>query len=389
MSKEKRSGRNSVAVNGMENQLRTAQNTHLFQDRLPEEIVKELTPEVRRQYFLWDEIMKREIELYPYLILPVIREVFGREYPADGNISLLSTEYTVSRIHEQGEKLLHAIRSDLLLKIESDLYHFECQIEKDGKMVFRMLEYDVHIALTHGKTAQKERGGKEEFEVFFPRSAVLYLGDAKNVPEYEACTIHFSDGGSYLYKVPVMKVQEYEVREIEERHLDILIPFLPIRFRKRIKKESGKEREELKRNLAEFLSECSVVLGKEKERGIITENASKDIAEFLWKACGYLLEEDVELYKEVSSEVEPAIKLDREIIQELRDDIMELQDNNKELQDNNKELQDKIDRGRESVVRLVNELKKDGKSREEVEDVLAKVFLLTEEEAKEKVKAYW
>lgn len=33
----------------------------LFQEGLPEEILKELTPEIRRQYFLWDEILKREV----------------------------------------------------------------------------------------------------------------------------------------------------------------------------------------------------------------------------------------------------------------------------------------------------------------------------------------
>lgn len=100
------------------------------------------------------------------------------------------------------------------------------------------------------------------------------------------------------------------------------------------------------------------------------------------RACGYLLEEDTELYEEVNAEVEPAIKLDREIIRELRD-------NNKELQDNNKELQDGINRERESAGRLVKELKKEGKSMEETENVLAKVFLLTAEEAEEKVKTYW
>lgn len=114
----------------------------------------------RRQYFLWDEIMKREIELYPKLILPVVKEIFRREYPEGGKVTLLSTEYTVSRIHERGEKLLHGIRSDLLLKIGRELYHFECQIEKDGKMVFRMLEYDVHIALTHGKGTEGKACGR-------------------------------------------------------------------------------------------------------------------------------------------------------------------------------------------------------------------------------------
>ena len=310
------------------------------------------------------------------------------------------------------EKLLHAIRSDLLLRVERDLYHFECQIEKDGKMVFRMLEYDVHIALTHGKTVQKKKGREERFFVSFPKSTVLYLGTSENVPEYETCTIFFSDGGCYLYKVPVMRVQGYSLKDIEEKHLDILIPFLLIRFREQIRKVSRSkeefsrgeeelaekrkniscrkaERESLKHDLTGFLLECIMILGREKDRGMISELTKRDIAEFLWKACGYLLEEDAELYEEVNAEVEPAIKLDREIIQELRDNIVELQDNNKELQDNNKELQNRIDQGRESAGRLVKELKKEGKSREEAENVLVKVFLISAEEAKEKVKAYW
>ena len=52
----------------------------LFTDELPEEILKELTPEIRRQYFLWDEILKREVELYPWLTLPLIEENFHKKY---------------------------------------------------------------------------------------------------------------------------------------------------------------------------------------------------------------------------------------------------------------------------------------------------------------------
>ena len=48
--------------------------------------------------------------------LPVIKEVFHKTYPEEEKIILLSTEYTVSRIHEEGENLLHSIRSDLLLE---------------------------------------------------------------------------------------------------------------------------------------------------------------------------------------------------------------------------------------------------------------------------------
>ncbi len=135
------------------------------------------------------------------------------------------------------------------------------------------------------------------------------------------------------------------------------------------------------------------VLEHEKDRGAFSETAQKDIGEFLWKACGYLLEEDAALYREVSAEVEPAIKLSREIIQELKDDIKELQESNKELQDNNRELQDnnrELHQEKENACkRLIEKAKMEEKSEEEAVEELMVIFALSEEKAKEKVRAYW
>ena len=399
-----------------------------YADRLPEKVLEELTPEVRMQYFLWDEIMKKEIQLYPHLMLPLVKEIFNKEYPDDRNITLLSTEYTVSRVYKAGKKLLGSIRSDILMKIAGDLYHFECQMKKDGKMVFRMFEYDAGIALTHGKTVQAEKGPQEEelqseaqqekFMLSFPKSAVLYLGNEKSVPEYEACEICFPDGTRHLYRVPVMRVQEYGLREVEEKHLALLIPFLLIRFRERIRKAARKEKEDtapdikakrekkraaerkgIKDDMTKFLSGCMAVLNREEENGTVTEIMRKDIAEFLWKACGYLLEGDEELLMLVRVELEPVIKLSREIIDELQEsnkglqgDIKKLKDSNRELQDSNRELQDsnkELYQGMEdSCRRLIEKSRSRGKSAEETEDELMAVFALSRETAKEKMKYY-
>lgn len=336
--------------------------------------------------------------------------IFHREYPEGRSIILLSTEYTVSRIYEEGEKLLGAIRSDILMKIAGDLYHFECQIEKDGKMVFRMFEYDVNIALTHGKTVQEEKGPEKRFMVSFPKSAVIYLGDGKSVPEYESCEICFPDGTKHLYRVPVMRVQDYGLKEIEEKHLTVLIPFLLIRFRERIKKASTEKREDtvqgkkaerkregkgtadrenIRDDMAEFLSECLAVLEREEEKAAITEAIRKDIGEFLWKACSYLLEEDEELFIMVRVELEPAIRLSREIIEELQESNRELQDSNKELQDSNKELQDNNkelhQKMEDSCRRLIEKSIKEGKDEKEIETELMVVFALPREKAMEKI----
>lgn len=74
----------------------------IYQDMLPQEVLEQLTPEVRRQFFIWDEIFKRELEVHPWLVLPLIKEVFHKAYPVDVKIRLLSTEYAVDRVQEKG-----------------------------------------------------------------------------------------------------------------------------------------------------------------------------------------------------------------------------------------------------------------------------------------------
>ena len=105
-----------------------------------------------------------------------------------------------------------------------------------------------------------------------------------------------------------------------------------------------------------------------------------------WKACGSLLEGDAELYREVSAEVEPAIKLSREIIQELKEDIEELQGSNRELQESIRELHQDMENG---CRRLVAALRDEGKSREETKALLMAVFAPSEKSVGEKTEIYW
>lgn len=183
-----------------------------------------------------------------------------------------------------------------------------------------------------------------------------------------------------------MKVQKYSLHEIEEKHLNLLIPFLPIRFARRIKssKEAGRKR--LKEDLTEFLSECIMILNREKENGALTECASNDIMEFLYKACGHLLEEEPELLEEVYEGMEPAIKLNREIIKELQDDKKEL---SRQLKDSNRQLQSKEQKLESGIIKLIQRLKNEGKSIEAAREALEDVFSLDKKEAKAKAELYW
>ena len=133
---------------------------------IPEEILEELSPEIIKQYYIWDEVMKREIELHPWLILPLIKEVFHKTYPDQTVLRMIATEYVVRRLHQEEGSTLNSVYADIAIQIgKRDIYHLECQMNKDKGMVLRMLEYDIHIGLVHGvemyQNAQSTASGME------------------------------------------------------------------------------------------------------------------------------------------------------------------------------------------------------------------------------------
>ena len=189
-----------------------------------------MTPEIIEQYYLWDEVAKKEVERYPWLLLPLIQEVFHKVYPEN---------------------------ADIAVQIENrDIYHMECQMNKDKGMVLRMLEYDIHIGLVHGTgTVGKAASMESRHELVIPRSVILYLNDTDCMPVEETCLIRFADGTTHEYRVPVMNVQSYTTEMIE--------------------------------NLTEFIRECIMIIDREKENGTLTDIAGKEMIEFLSLTCGY------------------------------------------------------------------------------------------------------
>lgn len=389
----------------------------IFKEQIPDDIIKELTPEIRRQYFLWDEITKREVQLHPEVVLPLIEEMFHRKYEKGIPIELLSTEYAVRRIYESGEKVIQSIYSDLLIRVDKDLYHIECQMEEQKDMVLRMLEYDVHIALNYGTQKNDCQEQKRSYNLWMPKSVILYLEHSANTPDYEECEIHFADGTSHSYQVPIMKVQNYSMEMIEGKHLNMLIPFLPIRFRKVVRSASSQTREKAGKELTELLAKCIMILKREKENGVLTEWARNDIAEFLSCACDHLYGSEPDLIREVHEVMEPAIKLRREIVQELSESVKtlderrksleennrsleennrsleennrSLEENNRSLTENNKLLERENRRLEDGLIHLIQKSQAEGKSKEEVVKMLRELFSFSETEAKKKTENHW
>ncbi|MGN0376199.1 MAG: hypothetical protein ACI4ED_01055 [Suilimivivens sp.] len=314
----------------------------------------------------------------------MIEETFHKKYSKDVEIKLLSTEYVVDRVCDHGERTLNSIHADMLLQLGSrDLYHFECQIEKDRDMILRMLEYDMHIALVHG-IRKNEIEDTVDIEVNLPKSVIIYLEYPETVRKEERYHIKFADGTTHIYQVPILKVQDYSPEMIEEKHLNMLIPFLPIRFRKFFNKrdKNGNRKGipvKVQKELTALVSKCIIIVNREKENGTLTERAEKDILELLGKACDHLLQDEPEMLLEVRKIMEPAFKLMSEVVEELEEQIAE---KNEQLTKKNKLYED-------SIFNLIVNDKKRGRTREKTKEEISQIFSLNEQMAEERMKKYW
>lgn len=328
------------------------------------------------------------------MILPLIREVFHKTYPDETVIRLIATEYVVRRIHKEEGSTLNSVYADIAVQIgKRDIYHLECQMNKDKGMVLRMLEYDIHIGLTHGIeiTSDKLALGAG-MEMLVPRSVILYLNHIDNVPSEETCTIRFADGTSCKYHVPVMKVQNYSLKMIEEKHLIMLIPFLPIRFRKYLEQKPISEA--VRKELTEFIRKCIMIIEREKTNGTLTGLVDEDLIEFLSITCDYLFKNEPELYKEVHELMNPTIKLTREradeivkLTRERADEIVKLtRERAAEAEAEAEKATAKIEC---SIGKFIQVGQQNGQRFQEVKENLQNIFSLSDAEADEKMNKYW
>lgn len=167
---------------------------------------------------IFDDVFRTMLEKMPQLIIPVINEVFGTDYPADIPIIQRRNEHYTRK----GE-----IITDSHLLIADKLYHIECQSTTDAAMVIRMVEYDFAVAL---ETAVKENG---KYRVYFPQSCVLYLR-GKTGPDYHEMDLVMPDGRCIDYKVPIVRVEKYTQNAIFQKKLLFLLPFYIIRYEKSV-----------------------------------------------------------------------------------------------------------------------------------------------------------
>ncbi len=227
----------------------------------------------------------------------------------------LSTEYSVERADT---KELSTIKADLTFSVDGhDIYHFECEITYEGLMAIRMFEYDVHAALSFRQDLENS-----PYLLEFPKSAVLFLQDTDKIPKYLTCMLKFQDDSTHEYRVPTVAVQSYSLEEIKEKHLCILIPFLPIRYRSHIPNDrdfqtADSVKKEIlenslrksKEELTSFFEETILILEDEVRNGFLTDTEKELILDLLQKSMIRVSYRNQDLCQEVYTMTEPILKL--------------------------------------------------------------------------------
>ena len=203
--------------------------------------------------------------------------------------------------------------------------------------------------------------------IIFSVSYISVQNSILKIPNYLSCQLKFQDGSTHEYRVPTVKVQSYTLEEIKEKHLCLLIPFLPIRFRRYIPSDSKiqsvnspdeqrsleKKLQKSKEELTSFFSETILILDQEIADGFLSDFEKNLILDLLQKSMFRVSYSNKDLCQEVYNMTEPVLKL-------RTDEIFEVIHENDALKRTIKQQQGKIaDRDAElaEYKRIYGELK--------------------------------
>ena len=255
---------------------------------------------------IFDNVFRTMLEKMPELVVPLINEVFGTNYPADIAVEQQRNEHQT----KNGEKI-----TDSRLKIADKIYHIECQSTGDAEMVIRMIEYDFAVSL---ETKQIENG---RYKIYFPHSCVLYLR-GKGRKDTLGMDIIMPDGRVIKYELPAIYIERYTQDVIFQKKLLFLLPFYVIRYEKS-REDIEKDPEKLQKLLDEY-----VTISRRLEESLLEngkEALYRYLVEVILKIADYIFSDSEKtkkgVYRAMGGEV-LELKTDK-LINEIRQDVKE------------------------------------------------------------------
>ena len=209
----------------------------------------------------YDDVFRTLLNDCSSLIIPVINEVFGEKYDGTEKIVFTPNEHFLNRQDGEENKIITDTSFKIIGKVVKK-YHLECQSTADSSILIRIFEYGTQIALDSGEIVGNV------LRVDFPNSAILFLRHTKNTPD--KMTVHVvTPGGEVSYDVPVIKVQNYDLKKIFEKNLLFLLPFHIFSHEKRFLEYE--ENTEKFQKLQEEYVDIRIKLNDLQEKGTLEE----------------------------------------------------------------------------------------------------------------------
>ena len=240
---------------------------------------------------IWDTIFKTLFQETPALFLPLIEEAFHVSYKKEDIVPLDASLYN-------GDEAM--VEPDHVFRIHDVTYHFEFQYTNDGTMAFRMWEYDIKLALRDYKL------NENQMEFNFPKSCVVYIARNGNYPKDGLeLKINFQDGQHIVFKVPVIRLQDYGLDVINGKKLWLFYPFMVLQFVADMKGKKHLSEQEVLDNYREMIDYIEAAYNN----GEITIDEDVTLLEAIQETNRHTMKKYQKIMKGVEEMLNPTLEL--------------------------------------------------------------------------------
>ena len=185
----------------------------------------------------YDNVFKTMKMKHRRLFIPVINDVFKKNYPADIKVEVLPSDgYLTENETADGSKEIEEQVSDFLIRIGNEVYLLECQSYDDGSMAIRIAEYAFIVAR---QSAVWDIG---HATIPMPAFSIIYVKRTEKTSKTTTITFTFPDGQKVDYKSDNVILEEFTKEKIVEKRLFPYIPFYIARYEKEIASEGNIEK---------------------------------------------------------------------------------------------------------------------------------------------------
>jgi len=231
-----------------------------------------------RTFQLFDKLVKRLLRLSNRAVIRCINGLYRADFPLDCPVGYPNPVSVNTNLQERRADMFITITHQELVHT----YHIEVQTDDVLNMIVRMFEYGAAHAITTGfrdMPPGMSRKIDADWVIDFPSGLLLRWDTSDSSHDVLTLKVRFSENDIYAYKIPVFKLLNYSVQELEERGLLILLPFCVLKFRQQVKGATPDERQALAGQMRGIVQELLAALERSEQSGFLLTRDVQDIVD--------------------------------------------------------------------------------------------------------------